>query len=352
MVSLRSGRSVYTRGMASRHYQGVVKNRLATLGARAARRWAMGVGTRSLGYASAAYLGVGLARGVSWKMRNAARNRKLLSRRVYRGTRETRKSIQEIARFTNQTTGNLINHVFHPFADFTSAPEFKAIRPDSTDSWAVDFDITRQLFSDTTSTGESKAPEIQANQNCKVDVAGIYMTIELVNDDPDTDLYVRTLLYRRRPGGSNGTTNTDILNDEFFQDPYDPCKKWDFNSKMNHLKYNDMAKIKLKLNKNRHAVYHDRTILLGRAADTGGLNKIVQKQFDGNRRCLKIKWFPKGGFRFTLNQDGDNFKTWFEERIYFRMFAMRKKILAHHDSYTPQPINYKIRNVIYYKKVQ
>ena len=190
MVTTRSGARYYTRGLSSRYHQGIVRNRLMGLGRRAGRRWAIRAGTRALGYGAAAYAGTRVARAVAWKMRQAARNRRFKSRRITRGVRETHKSVQEIQRFYNQLTSTWVRRVFHKHADLTDAPQLRPMKPDTDDNYCVDFDITRQLFSDTTHDDLSKAPEIQANEHCKVDVAGICMTIELVNEDEDNDIYV------------------------------------------------------------------------------------------------------------------------------------------------------------------
>lgn len=348
MVGTRSGK-VYrsTASYARRRSAGRViagqRRRMVILRGRA--RLARGL--RYGGYGLAAYYGVGLARGAAWKLRTTARNRAWRSRRQNRGVRHTHNSIQEVHRFLNETSASWINHLKHPFGTFTTAPVFKPMKNNQGEKFDVRLDLTRHMFED--------VGKIDTDA-CQVDISGIAIDIELVNPDILNDVYVRTAVTRLKNIGHDIDINDESvpgIDDEYFQDPHDKCKKWDFDAEMNQERYADDCKISMKLNRAKHSVYHDRVILLGRgdAAATGGLAPVVQRGYDKNRRKITIRWFPKGGYRMKILHDGDTKKSWMDTRLVFRMWAVRKKILGHHEQWTAEDMSYKIRVKTYFKKV-
>lgn len=298
------------------------------------------------GYGLAAYAAVGLTRGVAWKLRKTARARAWRARRQHRGVRHTHTSIQEVHRFENEIAGTVINHILHPFGTFTDAPMLKPMKNIQGEKFDIRLDLTRHMFED--------AGAIDPNA-CKIDIAGIAIDIELVNKDIFNDIYVRTAITRLKnihhDTNITESTGEGSIDDEYFQDPHDKCKRWDFDAALDHKKYTDDAKIRMKINRANHAVYHDRVILLGRKPDDNGLTPIVQKGYDKNRRKMAIRWFPKGGYRMEILHDGDTKKSWMNTRLCFRMWAIRKKILGHYESWVAEPIDYKIRIKVYYRKV-
>ena len=348
------------RGYASMYYsqgigQGKWKRRTGQRLERvAARRGMLGRFGKYLPYARYAGAGVVAYKGVRWAMRKAARHRRFNTKRVIpRSPRETKTEIQEVHRFYNQITQAWYNHITHPFGSFTSAPQLITNAPASTDAYNVSFDITEHLFTNTSG--------FMNNEDCSIDIRGIKFIIELENPSLNDEIYVRTLLLMNKNAAGIRTGNTTDLQDELFQDHHDKCKRLDFDANLPTAgagAYTENAKMKMKINRIRKSVYHDRVLKIGHNMDvknTDGdiVTNIAPRRgfMNNNQRRLIINWFPKGGFRFKVAMDGANRKNHMEQCLQFMMFAEKKQFLNESKTFTPTELNYKLKTQIWYKKV-
>lgn len=290
----------------------------------------------------------------SYRMNTARARAAAYSPYIPRGVRETKQEVQEIHRFLDQTSNTWFNHITHPFGNFTNAQELIPNRPNTSDGHRVNFNVTNHLFA--TSSG------IMNNEDCSIDIRGIKFTIELENPDPNNEIYLRTLLLMDKNGAGLSEDQFPDVTDELFVDPHDKCKMLDFNATLptNGANcYEENAKMKMRINKRRRSVYHDRVVKIGHnktndiEADQAQPNpmRAMTNFMYHNKRRLVISWFPRGGFRFKVALDGNNRKSHMEQHLQFLMYAEKKAFLSETKPYTPQELNYKVKTQIWYKKV-
>lgn len=287
--------------------------------------------------------------------RNTARSRAARnSRFIPRGVRETKQEVQEVHRFLREIDNTWFDHITHPLANFTNAPRLVPNRPNTSDGHKVDFNVTDHLFANTSG--------VMSPQDCSIDIKGIKFIIELENPDPNNEVYVRTLLLMDKNGAGLGEGQYPDITDELFIDPHDKCKMLDFNQGLvtsGENSYEENHKMKMRINRRRRAVYHDRVIKIGHnktndidanQVQPNPLRAMTNFMYH-NKRRLVINWFPRGGFRFKVAMDGNNVKTHMEQRLKFMMFCEKKSFLWETKAYTPMELNYKVKTQIWYKKV-
>lgn len=264
---------------------------------------------------------------------------------IMRNPRETKVALQEIHNYLDYRNNTWVNHVFHN-KHTNTAPDLKpnTINSASNNRYRLTYDVSNRFLEE---------DGIMNPEDCSIDVAGFTMEIELENTDEMNDIYVRMSLFKLK-GTQDAPIKDDGLLDELFQDPYDKCKKHDFNKALDEKSFGDMFYITSRYNKDKLLTLNDKVVKIPHKVNYGETTNASNRarvDFQRHKRKIIFKWYPPGGMRFKLAMDGEQKKEYMQQHVIFMMHAQRKSVMGAHDDYTPLQIPYKMKIRTYFKKV-